>query len=98
MTRRGSGARRREAAAFLGVPVVRRPSATAVTVAGGCLTASGPVGGSLTGIEALRDGDRVWFRHATAGEPAEHIRQVHLVPADAVVDTVPSYRGLDRAW
>ncbi|MDP3892754.1 alanine racemase [Nocardioides sp.] len=114
-----------EPAAFLGVPVVRRPSASTVTVAGGGLIASGPVaadrapvpwapaGLSLTGMEGagevqtpltgpgtngLRIGDLVWFRHAKAGEPAEHVRQVHLVQGDAVVDTVPTYRGLDQAW
>lgn len=50
------------------------------------------------GTDALRIGDLVWLRHAKAGEPAEHVRQVHLVQGDAVVDTVPTYRGLGQAW
>jgi D-serine deaminase-like pyridoxal phosphate-dependent protein len=43
-------------------------------------------------------GDWVWFRHAKAGELAEHANTVHLVRDDAVVDSVPTYRGLGKAW
>ncbi|WP_404867701.1 alanine racemase [Kitasatospora griseola] len=38
-------------------------------------------------------GDRVWFRHAKAGELCERFAQLHLVEGDAVVETVPTYRG-----
>lgn len=112
-------------AAFFGVPVVRRPSAGIVTVAGGGFIASGPTGKDraptpwapdglhLTGLEGagevqtpltgpgtqgLRVGDWVWFRHAKSGELAEHSNQVHLVSGEAVVSTVPTYRGLGLAW
>lgn len=42
---------------------------------------------------ALAIGDRVWFRHAKAGEMLERFDQVHLVEGDRLVGTVPSYRG-----
>jgi D-serine deaminase-like pyridoxal phosphate-dependent protein len=42
---------------------------------------------------ALRVGDRVWFRHAKAGEVAEHVTAFHLVEGDRVLDEVPTYRG-----
>ncbi|NEC10870.1 amino acid deaminase/aldolase [Streptomyces sp. SID8014] len=38
-------------------------------------------------------GDKVWFRHAKAGELCERFAALHLVAGDAVVDTVPTYRG-----
>ncbi|MEU7796743.1 amino acid deaminase/aldolase [Micromonospora tulbaghiae] len=48
--------------------------------------------------DALRVGDRVWFRHAKAGELCEHVNEVHLVEGDAVVATVPTYRGEGHAF
>ncbi|MFL6024746.1 MAG: amino acid deaminase/aldolase [Marmoricola sp.] len=50
------------------------------------------------GAASLRVGDWVWFRHAKSGELAEHTNQVHLVSGEAVVSTVPTYRGLGLAW
>ncbi|MFJ8231051.1 amino acid deaminase/aldolase [Streptomyces sp. NPDC094448] len=38
-------------------------------------------------------GDRVWFRHAKAGELCERFAVLHLIDGDRVVDTVPTYRG-----
>ncbi|QTE29816.1 alanine racemase [Pengzhenrongella sicca] len=38
-------------------------------------------------------GDRLWFRHAKAGEVMERFDAVHVVQGDAVVATVPTYRG-----
>jgi D-serine deaminase-like pyridoxal phosphate-dependent protein len=43
--------------------------------------------------DRLRIGDRVWMRHAKAGELCEHFAELHLVDGDAVVETVPTYRG-----
>jgi D-serine deaminase-like pyridoxal phosphate-dependent protein len=64
------------------------------------LEGAGEVQTPLTGpgVAALRVGDWVWFRHAKAGELAEHTNTVHLVSGDTVVETVPSYRGLGLAW
>ncbi len=42
---------------------------------------------------ALRVGDRVWFRHAKAGELCERFDVVHLVRGEEIVETVPTYRG-----
>ncbi|GAA1218557.1 amino acid deaminase/aldolase [Kitasatospora nipponensis] len=43
--------------------------------------------------DALRVGDRVWFRHAKAGELCERFAALHLVEGDRLVETVPTYRG-----
>jgi D-serine deaminase-like pyridoxal phosphate-dependent protein len=43
--------------------------------------------------DALRIGDRVWFRHAKAGELCERFDALHLIEGDRVVETVPTYRG-----
>ena len=42
---------------------------------------------------ALHTGDRVWLRHAKAGEMMERFDQVHLVRGAEIVETVPTYRG-----
>jgi D-serine deaminase-like pyridoxal phosphate-dependent protein len=50
---------------------------------------------------AARDlalGDRVWFRHAKAGELCERFTTMHLVRGDAIVDEVPTYRGEGQAF
>jgi D-serine deaminase-like pyridoxal phosphate-dependent protein len=46
----------------------------------------------------LRVGDRVWFRHAKAGELCERFDALHLVEGDRVVETVPTYRGEGRTF
>ncbi|OEV25949.1 alanine racemase, partial [Streptomyces nanshensis] len=38
-------------------------------------------------------GDKVWFRHAKAGELCERFATLHLVEGDRVTDAVPTYRG-----
>lgn len=48
--------------------------------------------------DALRIGDRVWFRHAKAGELCEHFAALHIVAGDTVAQTVPTYRGEGRAF
>jgi D-serine deaminase-like pyridoxal phosphate-dependent protein len=45
---------------------------------------------------AARDlalGDRVWFRHAKAGELCERFASLHLVRGEEIVDEVATYRG-----
>ncbi|GIH12402.1 amino acid deaminase/aldolase [Rugosimonospora africana] len=61
---------------------------------------AGEVQTPVTGpaADALRVGDRVWFRHAKAGELCEHVDTVHLVSGDRIVDTVPTYRGESRTF
>lgn len=62
--------------------------------------AAGEVQTPLQGPAAtsLGVGDRVWFRHAKSGEPAERIAQYHLVSGDEVVDELPTYRGEGKAF
>ncbi|MFF7635446.1 alanine racemase [Kitasatospora sp. NPDC008050] len=43
-------------------------------------------------------GDRVWFRHAKAGELCERFAELHLVAGDRLVATVPTYRGEGRTF
>jgi D-serine deaminase-like pyridoxal phosphate-dependent protein len=72
-----------------------------------------PAGLRLTGAEgagevqtplagrAARDlqvGDRVFLRHAKAGELCERFGSLHLVAGDRVVDEVPTYRGEGRTF
>ncbi|MET8278721.1 amino acid deaminase/aldolase [Micromonospora sp. NPDC005174] len=61
---------------------------------------AGEVQTPLSGAAAatLRVGDRVWFRHAKAGELCERVNELHLVEGDAIVATVPTYRGEGHAF
>ena len=43
--------------------------------------------------DALKPGDRVWFRHAKAGELCEHVDALHLVRGATVERTALTYRG-----
>jgi D-serine deaminase-like pyridoxal phosphate-dependent protein len=54
---------------------------------------AGEVQTPLHGAAGLRVGDRVWFRHAKAGELCEHFDVVHLIRGGELVDSVPTYRG-----
>ena len=55
-----------------------------------------PVRGATA--SALHVGDRVWFRHAKAGELCERFDTVHLVSDATRVDSVPTYRGEGRSF
>lgn len=50
------------------------------------------------GTAHLRVGDRVWFRHAKAGEVCEHVDVLHAISAERIVDALPTYRGEARAF
>nr|WP_221472253.1 amino acid deaminase/aldolase [Amycolatopsis umgeniensis] len=50
-----------------------------------------PVSGEAA--RRLRLGDRVWLRHAKAGELAERFTHYHVIIGDRVDRTVPTYRG-----
>jgi D-serine deaminase-like pyridoxal phosphate-dependent protein len=43
--------------------------------------------------ERLAVGDRVWLRHAKAGELCERFPSLHLLAGDRLLDEVPTYRG-----
>ena len=55
-----------------------------------------PLSGSAA--DTLKPGDRVWFRHAKAGELCEHVNTLHLVDGDAIVSEAPTYRGEGKAF
>jgi D-serine deaminase-like pyridoxal phosphate-dependent protein len=58
---------------------------------------AGEVQTPLLGAD-LRIGDRVYFRHAKAGELCERFDTLLLVEGDRVVDEVPTYRGEGKAF
>ena len=55
---------------------------------------------ALTEVGAgdLAVGDRVWFRHAKAGELCEHVDDLHVVEEGAVAETVATYRGESKVF
>jgi D-serine deaminase-like pyridoxal phosphate-dependent protein len=50
------------------------------------------------GTASLRVGDRVWFRHAKAGEICEHVNDLHTRDGDRLSGALPTYRGEGRAF
>jgi D-serine deaminase-like pyridoxal phosphate-dependent protein len=50
-----------------------------------------PLLGSVA--DTLGVGDRVWFRHAKAGELCERFSSLYLLEGEQIVDAVPTYRG-----
>jgi D-serine deaminase-like pyridoxal phosphate-dependent protein len=50
------------------------------------------------GARGLQVGDRVWFRHAKAGEVCERVDRLHLVQGGAVTGSTPTYRGEGRVF
>jgi D-serine deaminase-like pyridoxal phosphate-dependent protein len=58
---------------------------------------AGEVQTPLLGAD-LGIGDRVYFRHAKAGELCERFNTLLLVEGERVVDEVPTYRGEGRAF
>ncbi len=50
------------------------------------------------GAAGLRVGDRVWFRHAKAGELGERLDTLHVVDGATVVASVPTYRGEGQSF
>jgi D-serine deaminase-like pyridoxal phosphate-dependent protein len=61
---------------------------------------AGEVQTPLTGAAAreLRVGDRVWFRHAKAGELCERFDRLHLIEGERIVEDVPTYRGESKCF
>jgi D-serine deaminase-like pyridoxal phosphate-dependent protein len=51
-----------------------------------------------TAADDLLMGDKVWFRHAKAGELCERFAELHLVEGDRVTATVPTYRGEGKTY
>jgi D-serine deaminase-like pyridoxal phosphate-dependent protein len=78
------------------LPVPYLPSGLRLVGSEGAGEVQTPVRGAAA--ESLAVGDRVWFRHAKAGELCERFDTVHLVDGGQVVDSVPTYRGEGRCF
>jgi D-serine deaminase-like pyridoxal phosphate-dependent protein len=48
--------------------------------------------------DALNVGDRVWFRHAKAGELCERFDTVHFVQDGVITQSTPTYRGEGKTF
>ncbi len=59
---------------------------------------AGEVQTPLTGAAHLRIGDRVWLRHAKAGELCERFDRVQMVDGEGVRTAVPTYRGEGKCF
>jgi len=61
---------------------------------------AGEVQTPLSGPPAtgLQIGDRVYMRHAKAGELCERFDALHLVEGEEIVDVVPTYRGEGKTF
>jgi D-serine deaminase-like pyridoxal phosphate-dependent protein len=53
------------------------------------------LGGAASNLEI---GDRVYMRHAKAGELCERFDHLHLIEGGEIVDSVPTYRGEGMAF
>ncbi|MBT0774059.1 alanine racemase [Kineosporia sp. J2-2] len=73
------------------VPIPTYPQGLSLTGTEGAGEVQTPLHGVVADVLAV--GDRVWFRHAKAGELAEHVAAFQLVGADGTVQEVPTYRG-----
>jgi D-serine deaminase-like pyridoxal phosphate-dependent protein len=72
------------------------PSGLKLTALEGAGEVQTPLAGP--GAASLRVGDRVYLRHAKAGELCERFDKLHLVQGDSVVGEVPTYRGEGKAF
>lgn len=72
------------------------PPGLALTGTEGAGEVQTPVVGDAA--DGLRIGDRVWFRHAKAGELCEHVDALHLLAGDTVEATAPTYRGEGKSF
>ena len=61
---------------------------------------AGEVQTPLVGAAAdqLRVGDRVWFRHAKAGELCEHVDELHLIDGNEIAGRALTYRGEQQTF
>ncbi|MGP4018584.1 amino acid deaminase/aldolase [Saccharopolyspora sp. 5N708] len=78
------------------VPAPWRPTGLRLIATEGAGEVQTPVVGNAA--RGLQLGDRVWFRHAKAGELAERFAHYHLVTGDRLAATVPTYRGEGRSF
>ena len=73
------------------LPVPHLPAGLELDAQEGAGEVQTPVSGAAA--RDLKLGDRVYFRHAKAGELCEHFDSLLLVEGGRVVDELPTYRG-----
>ncbi len=78
------------------LPAPYRPAGLRLTATEGAGEVQTPVTGRAAA--RLRIGDRVWFRHAKAGELAERFDHYQLVEGARSLGSVPTYRGEGRSF
>ncbi len=78
------------------LPTPSWPAGLELTALEGAGEAQTPLTGP--GAAGLAIGDRVFFRHAKAGELCERVDELHLVQGGAIVGSVPTYRGEGKAF
>lgn len=78
------------------MPTIAWPRGLSFTALEGPGEAQSPVSGP--GTDHLRVGDRVWLRHAKAGELCERLNELHVVSAGRLADRWSTYRGEGKAF
>jgi D-serine deaminase-like pyridoxal phosphate-dependent protein len=78
------------------MPVPVHPAGLRLTTVESAGEVQTPVLGEAA--DRLRVGDRVWFRHAKAGELCERVDRLYLVEPDGEASPVPTYRGEGRGF
>ncbi|MBJ7521702.1 MAG: alanine racemase [Solirubrobacteraceae bacterium] len=78
------------------VPAVHLPAGLKLLSAEGAGEVQTPVRGRAA--RGLRVGDRVWLRHAKAGELCERFTDVHLLAGTALTGAAATYRGEGRSF
>ncbi|WP_017570102.1 alanine racemase [Nocardiopsis halotolerans] len=79
-------------------PVPHLPAGLSYSATEGAGEVQTPLLGAAA--DGLSVGDRVWMRHAKAGELCERFDTLHLIDSDsgAYVEAVPTYRGEGRTF
>lgn len=78
------------------LPVVAHPAGLGFLSLEGAGEVQTPLRGRAA--QGLAVGDRVWFRHAKAGEPAEHLNEFAVVAEGRIAERWPTYRGEGHAF
>jgi len=73
------------------LPVVHLPAGLRLDRREGAGEVQTPLLGRVA--DGLAVGDRVWLRHAKAGELCERFASLHLLEGERIVEEVPTYRG-----
>ncbi|WP_081710250.1 alanine racemase [Arthrobacter sp. 35W] len=77
-------------------PTPVHPAGLALLAAEGAGEVQTPLRGSAA--DALRIGDKVWFRHGKSGEVCEHVDGLHVLDGGRLDGTVATYRGEGKAF